>query len=243
MSRYHSRAVVFDLDSTIGDFSGIGLLINGIQNAVQRPLPFQYIHHIFGLFPGVFHPELFMTLKLLKLKKAEDPQLKVIIYTNNTGPRSWTMLIRRYLETLFHAPIFDAVITGHRPRDHYNCRNTSMKTYSDLIRCGGLPSYTHVLFIDDQQHPYMLVPKVSYYHMAPYYHNVTVQTLIQRVFRSRFACDALAFLGGQRPPLGRDLQRNIVDSIVGAARSSGFGRFRRGSGSAPMYSVVAQFLK
>ena len=68
------------------------------------------------------------------------------------GPRSWTILIKKYIERKIKAKLFDKIITGHRPNEKGNCRTTHSKTHKDLMNCVKLPENTDIVFFDDQYH-------------------------------------------------------------------------------------------
>ena len=168
MPKWPAKAVVFDLDDTIGHFEEVAVFIMGLNLLSAQPGTRDNHFRLLDLFPKFFRPGIFHALAILRNAKERDPGLRVIIYTNNIGPPSWTHLIKDYLERRLGAPVFDAVITGHRPYAPGNCRTTFKKTHADLCRCAGLSQSAKVLFLDDQWHPGMSVPQVSYLKMTPF---------------------------------------------------------------------------
>ena len=87
-------------------------------------------NQLIDLYPEFFRPHIFHLFKQLAKRKKKNKNLKVAIYTNNMGPRSWTILIKKYIERKIKAKLFDKIITGHRPNEKGNCRTTHSKTHT-----------------------------------------------------------------------------------------------------------------
>ena len=100
------------------------------------------------MWPKFLRPGIFDILETIKKVKKKDKCLKVVIYTNNMGPRSWTLTIKKYLERKIKYPIFDKVITAFKTNSKTRCRTTHSKTYSDLFRCT-YGSKSKYMFLDD----------------------------------------------------------------------------------------------
>ena len=188
MPKCNMKAVVFDLDDTIGHFEELGIFTSGLKIFANREIHNEAFFKLLALFPKFIRPGILSTLRVLKQAKAKDPCLKVIIYTNNMGEREWTLRIKRYLERTIGSPshpakLFDRVITAYRP-GKAGCRTTHRKTYSDLLRCTGLPKGTKILFLDDQLHNAMKTPDVTYLHLHPYNYAVPFPHMVHRFINS-----------------------------------------------------------
>jgi hypothetical protein len=186
MPKCAPKAVVFDLDETIGHFQQIFIFALGLQTITRSTLTAGAYHRLFDIFPKIFRPGLFQILTLLKKAKQKDKCLKVIIYTNNMGPRSWTLLIKRYLEKRVNYPLFDRVITAYRPGTKENCRTTHSKTLHDLLRCAKLPANTQIVFLDDQIHPSLRSPNVRYIHVNRYSLGIPFPVMVDKFLESQF---------------------------------------------------------
>jgi len=191
------KIVVFDLDETIGHFEEFGRFIDGLA-ALSEGGQFKYHHktnafeHItqkhfnalLDLYPEFFRPSIFNVFKqLVKLKK-KHKNLKVAIYTNNMGPRSWTLHIKKYIEHKIKHKLFDKVITGYRPREKSNCRTSHSKTHRDLMKCMKFSSNTDIVFFDDQYHPKMKHDNIHYVHLIPYARSIKFLDMIQRFIKA-----------------------------------------------------------
>lgn len=208
------KIVVFDLDETLGHFSEIGILIEALSilkanhffkesiisnnkpnNKNKSNVKKDYFHTISKLFfnelmdtfPEFMRPNMINIFKKLKIIK-KNKDVKVVLYTNNMGPRNWTLYIKNYIEHKINSKIFDKIITKYDRHHKHNCRTTHNKTYNDLIRClksGGIVSNKHdkkikILFFDDQNHPEMKDKNVKYVKLVPYQVKVPFQKMIKR---------------------------------------------------------------
>ena len=185
MPRCKTKAVVFDLDDTIGHFEQLSIFLHGLEQGIvgfkQRG---EYFTKILDMFPKFFRPGIIDSLKLLKKRKQRDKCLKVIIYTNNNGPRAWTLAIKNYLEKKIKYKIFDRIITKYNRHSLVNCRTTHNKTHTDLIRCTNLPKQSRILFLDDQYHELMNHKNIQYLKLAPYHYRLSPDIMINRFLHS-----------------------------------------------------------
>jgi predicted DNA-binding protein YlxM (UPF0122 family) len=186
MPKCIKKVIVFDLDDTIGHFEEISIFLSGLQAIVSRDIKDKYIFNLLDLFPKFLRPGIFDILEIIKKEKKKNKCVKVIIYTNNMGPRSWTLLIKKYLENKIKYPIFDKVITAYRPGEHHNCRTTYEKTHSDLLKCTGYKPDSKFLFLDDQYHPKMRHPMIKYLHLAPYNYGIEFNQMIDLFLKSKY---------------------------------------------------------
>ncbi len=203
MPKWPDKAVVFDLDDTIGHFEEIAVFIMGLNLVSAHPGTRDNHFRLFDLFPKFFRPGIFHALAIIRNAKRRDPGLRAVIYTNNIGPPSWTFLIKDYLEAKIGAPVFDSVITAYRPYTPGNCRSTSRKTLSDLRRCAGLAPATRILFFDDQWHPGMVGPNATYLKVTPFRCAIPYPVMVDTFLQSGLGDAGLRGQGGLRAAIGR----------------------------------------
>lgn len=159
--------VIFDLDETLGDF---GPLANLVGN---NRLTIQLVTMLLDQHPHMLRPMIFQILGLVKACK-QLGRCKVVLYTNNMGPRLWATLIKQYIERKMNFPLFDYTILGYHLA---NERTTSDKCVSDIWKITKMPKSTPIFFVDDQLHDRMVHPTVYYFHIAPYkYKNKDIET-------------------------------------------------------------------
>ena len=79
---------VFDLDKTIGYFTQVAIFLEGVEDYIGRKLKKTEMYKIFDLYPEMFRPDMMSIFKYLKNLKQKKKCVKVMIYTNNMGPKS-----------------------------------------------------------------------------------------------------------------------------------------------------------
>lgn len=187
MPKCVNKVIVFDLDDTIGHFEEISIFLNGLQLIVGKTrVPDKFLFKLLHLYPRFFRVGIMDIFETLKNEKKKNACLKVIIYTNNMGPRSWTLLIKKYIEKKLHYKLFDKVITAHRLHEKNNLRTTHSKTYSDLLKTTGYNKKTKFLFLDDQSHPHMIHDNIKYLKLHPYDYGIPFHTMINTFTDSPF---------------------------------------------------------
>ena len=181
-----NKVIVFDLDDTIGHFEELSMFLGGLQFIVDENIKDTFIFKLLDLWPNFIAPGIIEVLKIIKKEKQRNNCIKAIIYTNNMGPRSWTLTIKRYLERKIKSKIFDKIITAYRPNEKYNCRTTYDKLPSDIIKCTGYSKNSKFLFLDDQHHPKMYHRKVKYLFLHPYIFSIPYHTMIDTFLKSQY---------------------------------------------------------
>ena len=151
-----NKVIVFDLDDTMGHFEELSIFLSGLKNIINKKITDKYIFKLIDLWPKFLRFGLIDILELIKTYKKRDNNVKVVIYTNNMGPRSWTMLIKQYLEKKINYKLFDKVITAYRNNEKTNKRTTHNKTHQDLLRTTKYSKDSRFIFLDDQFHPDMI---------------------------------------------------------------------------------------
>jgi|TARA_R110001592_G_scaffold75467_3_gene228508 hypothetical protein len=180
-----TRAVIFDLDDTIGHFEQFSMFKYGLDDILETNPGKKFFIKLLDVFPNIFRPGIMNVLKYLKNIKKRDKHLKVIIYTNNNGPRSWTLLIKDYLEHKINYNLFDKVITKYDTSSAVNCRTTYQKTHSDLIKCTDLPKHAKILFLDDQEHEKMNHKNITYLKLHGYNFHIKPKIMIKKFLKSK----------------------------------------------------------
>lgn len=168
--------VVFDMDETLGHFSQLHVFWSILRDFFDY-IDYKYVaedfYQLIETFNLFLRPEIMTILKyLIEAKRAKRCD-KIMIYTNNNGPKSWAESIRDYFHWRLDYQIFDQIIGAFKVggRQIEMCRTGHYKSVSDLISCTKLPENTKILFIDDQHHPEMEGNNVVYLHIKPYIYN------------------------------------------------------------------------
>lgn len=192
------KAVVFDLDETVGSFSDLYDIWTNIYSIdiektideltlVQK----QVFFHLLDLFPEFLRPGIISIFQSIVERIQKEQCHKICIYTNNQcQAKYWVSLIISYLDSKlgvsigspsWFSPPICAFKIGERiiePR-----RTTNDKTYSDLVKCFTLPPNVEICFLDDTLYTRMKIPRVFYIHPPAYSHELSKTEIFSR-FRS-----------------------------------------------------------
>jgi hypothetical protein len=165
---------VFDLDKTIGYFTQVAIFIEGVEDYIGRKLKKQEMYKIFDLYPEIFRPDTMSIFNYLKKIKQKTKTTKVIIFTNNCGPKSWVYDIKKYIEKKIKYKLFDRTIAAWKVNGkvYEKCRTSHEKKYSDLLKCGNLKKSDKIIFLDDMVHDYMINKNVVILHLKAYKHDI-----------------------------------------------------------------------
>jgi len=182
----NQKAVVFDLDETIGHFIQLGMFINLIENYIGKELTSPQQQKILHLYPELFRPGIMRVFKYLK--KRQHSNIKILIYTNNIGPKKWVMMIKNYIEKQVGGKLFDKIIAGYRLGFHgeiqEHSRTTTDKTYSDLLKAGKISSNAKIIFFDDKWHSQMEDENMDYIRLNPYNITLSLHTFLKNFISS-----------------------------------------------------------
>ena len=164
------RVIVFDLDETLGYFTQIYCLKELIENKINNQLKKEELFKIFDAYPKIFRTDIFKALRLLKKIKKKYDDIRIMIYTNNNGPKNWVFNVKDYIEYKLKYKLFDKIIPAWKVNSdiYANCRTTHMKTYEDLRNCGNLTFKDKIMFIDDRNHIYLKHMNIKYLQVKPY---------------------------------------------------------------------------
>ena len=192
------KAVVFDLDETIGSFTDLYDIWTNIytidinKSADELSLVHKYVFFcLLDLFPEFIRPGMFSIFHSIIEKIQIEQCHKIFIYTNNQcEAKYWVSLIILYLDhklgvqignpSWFSPPVC-AFKIGERiiePR-----RSTNNKTYCDLVKCITLPPNVEICFLDNTLYDKMKNQRVFYIHPPSYYHELSKTDILAR-FRS-----------------------------------------------------------
>jgi hypothetical protein len=87
------------------------------------------------------------------------------MFTNNQGHPRWIQFIKLYLHEKINYELFDKVVYAKKYEPK---RKQESKCLNDFWSCTQYPPNSKVLFMDDQKHPLMLAPNVTYINLPPY---------------------------------------------------------------------------
>ena len=127
------KVVVFDFDETLGHFGQLGDFVTTLEEWFNKLIKPEILYKLLDIYPFKLRTDLFRIMNLLKRKKQLGEINKVLIYTNNMGPRSWVLAIKRYLELKLNYKLFDRVISAYKVNGiQIEKKRTSYdKTYKD----------------------------------------------------------------------------------------------------------------
>ena len=180
------KIVVFDLDETLGYFTQYGIfwdsLSNYLKNKNKNELSQTDFNLTLDLFPEYLRPNIINILNYLKNKKKTNCCHKMMIYTNNTGPREWAKHILSYFENKINYKLIDQIIAAFKINGKRVeiCRTTCNKTHKDLIRCTKIPIDAEICFMDDCFYPDMTHENIYYINIKPYYYDLSFEDLLNR---------------------------------------------------------------
>jgi hypothetical protein len=179
------KIVVFDLDETLGCFVELGMFWDSVKHVLgDEYMNQEDFNRLMLLFPEFTRPNIVEILKYLVKKRKRKECYKIMIYTNNQGPRSWTQMITEYFDSQVGEKVFDQIIAAFRVRGKAVelSRTSHEKSVDDLIRCTKVPRSTQICFLDDQHHPMMEEKNVYYINVKPYTHSMRYEDMANRFY-------------------------------------------------------------
>jgi hypothetical protein len=185
------RIVLFDMDETLGIFSDFGAFMDILNTKLQRVNTslsiYEHFNELLDLYPELLRPKILDIMNFLARMKRVGKCANVMIYTNNTGPISWSNHIKNYFNAKAGYPVFDKVIGAFkRPNGEVvEVRRTSHdKTYTDFVSCSETVGTFEVFFIDDCVHPGMNAENVYVINVKPYKRKISLHEFAVRFKRS-----------------------------------------------------------
>jgi hypothetical protein len=234
------KIVVFDLDETLGYFSEFGIFWNSLSqylkskdtntntNTNTKVFTQEDFNNILDLYPEFLRPNIINILTYLNTKKTSKCCDKMMIYTNNNGPREWCHNITGYFETKIGSKLFDQIIAAFKinGKQVEICRTTHSKTHDDFIRCTKVPENADICFLDDTFHPGMANERIYYINVKPYYHDIPFSEMVDRFIESEtgkqtvepydFKKNIMRYINSYNYRcITKTVQENEVDEIVG----------------------------
>jgi len=185
------KIVVFDLDETLGYFTEYGIFWDSLgsylKNKNEKALTQSDFDDILDLFPEFLRPNIINILTYLKEKKLTECCHKMMIYTNNNGPREWANHIISYFEKKINFKLIDQIIAAFKinGKQIEISRTTHNKTHKDFIQCTKLPENAEICFIDDTFYPDMANDNVYYINIKPYYYDLDFEYMIEKFKESK----------------------------------------------------------
>lgn len=179
------KVVVFDLDETLGHFVQLGVFQDVIEKTLDISLNDEAFFELLDLYPEFLRPNILNILKLICGKKKQKICGKLLIYTNNQGPKEWAIKIKKYFEHKLKNRCFDQIIAAYKinGKQVELCRTSHDKSYGDFISCTKLPLKTQICFLDDQYHPRMEHDNVVYINLKPYSYTLPFEEMILRFMK------------------------------------------------------------
>lgn len=184
------KIVVFDLDETLGYFTQYGIFWDSLNTYLKKfgkkEITQIEFDKTLDLFPEFLRPNIINILTYLKNKKKTNCCHKMMIYTNNSGPREWAKYILSYFEKKINYKLVDQIIAAFKINGKRVevCRTTHNKTHNDLIRCTKIPIDAEICFMDDNFYPEMAQDNIYYINIKPYYHDLNFDDMISRFIDS-----------------------------------------------------------
>lgn len=184
------KIVVFDLDETLGYFTQFGIFWDSLKNYLRiknkGSLNQSDFDEILDLFPEFIRPNIINILTYLKSKKKTNCCHKMMIYTNNTGPREWARHIVTYFEKKINYKLIDQIIAAFKinGKKVEICRTSQNKSHKDLIKCTKIPIDAEICFMDDFFYPEMAHDNIYYINIKPYYYDLKFEYMIKKLIES-----------------------------------------------------------
>lgn len=186
------KIIVFDMDETLGHFVELNMFWTSLKEYLvlknlSKLIANDTFHKTFDLYPEFLRPNILGILKYLRIKQDQNDIDKLMIYTNNNGPKDWVLSIKDYFNAKIGSNIFDHVIAAFMVNGKIvePKRTTFLKTYCDLVNCTKLSKHAEICFIDDQYHPQMIHDKVYYIYTQPYIIKLDFKEMIDRFLKAK----------------------------------------------------------
>jgi hypothetical protein len=187
------KIIVFDLDETMGYFTELGIfwdcLNRYLSNKNMAPLNQTDFNNVLQLYPEFIRPNIVNILQYLKVKKEQNCCHKIMIYTNNQGPKVWATYIKGYFENEINYALFDKIIAAFKVNGKTVeiCRSSHAKNHKDFIKCTQLPKNAEICFLDDSFYPGMANNNIYYINVKPYYHDLKFKDMIDLFVNSKMS--------------------------------------------------------
>jgi hypothetical protein len=184
----NDKVVVFDLDETLGSFTEIGIFWDALENFYGKKIPNNAFITLLDIFSHFLRPDIINILKFIIDKRDKGECSKIMIYTNNNGPKNWVKLICDYFDKKLNIKVFDKIIAAFKIDGKIVeiGRKTHNKTIEDLINCSKIPDNTKICFLDDQVHSHMEHENVYYIKIKPYNYNLPYRVMAEMYYSNEY---------------------------------------------------------
>jgi len=186
------KIVVFDLDETLGYFVEFSVFWNCLQQyftneRIKYSFTQEDFNQLLDLYPEFLRPNIMTLLKYLMYKKKSKCCHKMLIYTNNQGPKQWCKQLISYFEHKLNFELFDQIIHAFKINGEVVeiGRTSHDKSFHDLVRCTKIPPNSEICFLDDTYYPEMTHEHIYYINVKPYIHDLDFWEMIQRLWNSK----------------------------------------------------------
>ena len=146
------KAIVFDLDETLGDFAYLYTLWQGIKEFIKKKnINLQNIfNELLDLFPEFLRCGILIVLNYIKEKKNKNKLKNLFIYTNNRClDRDWIKNISAYFDYKLETQnLFDKAVCAFKIDNQIiDINQKHEKNINYLINCTIIPKNTEICFI------------------------------------------------------------------------------------------------
>ena len=182
-----SKAIVFDVDETIGSFTQLFILWKIINRYFEKNNIYNNLINtqiLFNLlldnFPLYLRTNIIDILQYILKEKGQNKVHKVILYTNNQISKQWINYIVKYIEYKLDKQIFDIIICSYKINNQIiePERTTYEKTHTDLIKISNLTNYK-ICFVDDLIHKKMIHPRIYYILVPAYFYYYSLNNFLK----------------------------------------------------------------
>jgi hypothetical protein len=187
-----SKIIVFDLDETLGYFTQLGIFWDTLREYAKEynlniNMEQEFFNKLLDLYPEFIRPNIVYVLNYLKEKKEINSCKKLLIYTNNQGPKEWANNIKDYFEEKIKYKLFDQIIGAFQKNGKRIeiCRTSNLKSKRDLINCSKIPEDSKICIIDDTYYPEMTDDNIYYINLKPYIYDLPFKTMVDRFINKR----------------------------------------------------------
>lgn len=185
--RTFPRAVVFDLDETLGSFSDLHILWEALQEKTNKYYPIDF-NRLLDLYPEFIRYGIIYILEMIYKKKQEGVCDGLYIYTNNQCSIGWVTLITNYFNYKLNSQndLFDKIIYAFKIDNKRvePFRTSHSKTSKDFINCTMMPKNTEICFVDNSNFSEMKTDRVYYIQPHSFIHSLSTKQIIDRFMRS-----------------------------------------------------------
>lgn len=176
--------IIFDMDETLGYFKQLSNIVYALEKNNYDIKNQDIFNELLDLYPEYIRPKIYDILLYILDKRRNKDCSKILIYTNNNGPRVWLESISNYFNYKLKTKVFDKIIGAFKINGEVVelCRSSNKKKYDDIMQCTLINEKTQICFIDDQIHNQMENENVYYIQIKPYIYNIKVDDILNRYY-------------------------------------------------------------